>query len=146
LSQLEVALNLWYVMDEGTAAIYRLFGRAYAVEGTDEEKLQTLRRLAKTDYLVARQFNVPERFKVKNTTTGQEQAGIAFWYEHEGYVFDLFKEVMDEIEKELPEHMAFEDGEPENVRMKLPQNPLFVLTPLVEDDYGNITPKIRLGY
>jgi hypothetical protein len=133
-------------MDNGTAAIYRLFGRAYALAGTDEEKLQILRRLARTDYLVARQFHVPNRFKVKNTTTGQEQAGIDFWYDLEGYVFDLFKEVMEEIESKLPEHMAFEGGEPKNVRMKLPQNPLFVLTPLVEDDFGNITPKVRLGY
>ncbi len=122
------------------------FGRAYALEGTEQEKLQTLRRLAKTDYLVARQFRVPERFSVTNTATGEEKKHLAHWFGHDGYVFDLFKEVLDEIELELPEHVAFEDGEPQTVKMKLPQDPLFVLTPLIEDDFGNITPKAKPAY
>lgn len=142
MNQLEVALNLWYVMDEGTAAIYRLFGRAYALAGSDEEKLQTLRRLAKTDYLVARQFSVPERFAVVQPD-GQERTGIAFWYEQEGYVFELFKEVINEIERDLPDQVSFVLGEPKINKLNLPQDPLFVLTPLIEDDFGNITPKAK---
>lgn len=145
MSKSEVVLNLWYVMDEGTAAIYRLFGRAYALEGTDEEKLQTLRRLAKTYYLVAYQFSVPERFAVVQPD-GRERTGVAFWYEQEGYAFELFKEVINEIEKELPEQVSFVFGEPNVTKLKLPQDPLFLLTSLIEDEFGNITPKAKPAY
>jgi hypothetical protein len=47
----EIVLNLWYVIDKGTGYAYCLLGRAYAMTGTDEEKLALLRELASTDYL-----------------------------------------------------------------------------------------------
>ncbi len=48
----EIVLNLWYIIDEGTGYAYSLLGRAYAMTGTDSEKLERLRQLALTDYLI----------------------------------------------------------------------------------------------
>jgi hypothetical protein len=59
----EIVVNLWYIVDKGTGYAYCLLGRAYAMCGTDEEKLERLQQLAETDFLMAERLRVPEIFK-----------------------------------------------------------------------------------
>lgn len=53
MNQPEVMFNLWYVHG-GDGVIYSLRVRAYLATGTEEENLAFLRKLAMTDYLIAR--------------------------------------------------------------------------------------------
>lgn len=62
IEKAEIVLNLWYIVDEGTDYAYCLLGRAYTMTGTDEEKLERLRQLAPTDYLMADRLRVPQNF------------------------------------------------------------------------------------
>jgi hypothetical protein len=134
----EVILNLWYVMNKRSAVIYRLLARAYAVEGTDEQKMQVLESLAATDYLVAHEFGVPERFEVVSNTGKEKLTGVARWKTDEGYVFDLFAEALEDLEKQLPVHTIIENGQEMWETMRIPDTIQFLLTPLLEDEDGNI--------
>jgi hypothetical protein len=74
MEELEVIVNLWYIVDAETGYTYRLAGRAYAVVGTKEQKFEILRRLAATDYMMAKQFPVPKNFQL----VGPEGLSFAF--------------------------------------------------------------------
>lgn len=64
MSHPELVINLWYVVEERQGLVYALAGKAYALYGSDEEKLQLLRQLAATDYWTAKFVPVAERFCV----------------------------------------------------------------------------------
>ena len=55
----EIILNLWYVYDD-LGFIYHLRARCYVRSGSDEEKLEFLRRCAETDYMIAQVFPIPD--------------------------------------------------------------------------------------
>jgi hypothetical protein len=133
----EVILNFWYVTLKDTPVIYKLLARAYVVEGTDEQKQQVLESLAKTDYLVAQEFQVPERFYIASPE-GKTIKRVALWEAHDGYVFELFNEAIDELEKNLPEHRFFDGQKERRVKARIPDTIQFLLTPLIEDDEGKI--------
>ncbi|HBL53882.1 MAG TPA: hypothetical protein DDZ34_07655 [Syntrophaceae bacterium] len=48
----EVIINLWDYADEEQQIIVSLAGRAYIVQGTDEEKTALLQKLAVTDFVM----------------------------------------------------------------------------------------------
>ncbi|MBK8943775.1 MAG: hypothetical protein IPM32_00755 [Ignavibacteriae bacterium] len=131
----EIILNLWYVYDE-LGFIYSLRGRAYIGYGSDKEKLEFLNTFAKTDYLIAKSFPIPERY----STTIHEDDGvkkyqvinindvkIAIGFEA------LFEDVYKALNNELPAQTSF----------SISQMPLRAITPLFMDDNGNIFPKFN---
>ena len=63
MNQPEIILNLWYVCDEW-GFIYSLRARAYIGMGSDEEKLAMLQKFAQVDYLIARIFTIPAKFRI----------------------------------------------------------------------------------
>ena len=133
----KICLNLWYVCDDGGFA-YRLSGRAYALTGTDAEKLRFLHVLSATDFYVAKMYSVPARFSVKigdSETTGLIAPAVIHME-----IANVFKEVIDNLEAGLPTQMRSIDGYPQTFKLKISDEPLLVVTAIREDEQGNLTP------
>ena len=138
----EIVLNLWYVIDKGTGSAYCLLGRAYAMLGTDEEKLALLRELASTDYLMAERVKVPDNFKVvlPDGSINFGNANPGDIRENINWVFD---EVFQLLESKMPPILEFSDEGGKEIKQKIPKTPLMVCTGLLEDEFGNITPQVE---
>lgn len=138
----EVVLNLWAYADE-SGYVLRLAGRAYVMDGNDDDKLALLRDLAKTDFLSAQWQKVPINFKMLGTD-GDEMRGVA----HASLLSDanshasLFGPLMEELAKSLPEQVRNVDGDYRQFTLDLPQEPLSVTTVVIEHDDGRLTPMV----
>lgn len=140
----EIMFNLWYVHG-GDGFIYSLRARAYISTGNEKEDLAFLQRLASTDYLIAKPFPIPKPFHIRQTVigqTGDEILAVA----HDSVVIQnavalgvvdsqiaIFEEAMKQLEQEFPAQS----------QLKVPENPLVCVTPLVGDEDGNIKPEFR---
>ncbi len=76
MSDPEIILNLWYVVDD-LGYIYSLRARAYLGSGSDDEKLAMLQKYAKTDYLIAKAFPIPKQFHINGQPILQIGIGYA---------------------------------------------------------------------
>lgn len=138
LNNPEVALNLWAYTD-GEGYILRLAGKAYVVDGSDEEKLAQLHSLSATDFLSATWQKVPENFTITNAE-GREMHGVA----HASMISDesahsvLFRLLIDELERLLPEQVRSFEGTYVPYRPELPESPLCVTTLVMEYDDGRL--------
>jgi hypothetical protein len=136
----EVVLNLWYFVEESHGAVYRLAGRAYALTGSDEQKLAVLHKLSATDFHIAQVFPVPKRFKtVSDFGTLEGVTGAEVTVEDPT---GLFKEAIDALEASLPIQMRSIDENPQTYRLKIPQNPLMVCTCVIEHEDGTLEPRL----
>ncbi|ACH40242.1 MAG: hypothetical protein ACD_55C00169G0004 [uncultured bacterium] len=129
----EIIVNLWYYVDENQQFISALAGRAYIAEGSDEEKTSLLRHLAGTDYPLAVHRPVPDRYVTD--FVDRARPGIAQFSELDNPATQLFEEVYQFIELELAQ-MAEKQNWP--VDFKIPENPLYVMTALYRDDFGEV--------
>ena len=119
----EITLNLWYVVDD-MGFIYSLRARAYIGRGNDEEKLEQLRKLASTDYLIARIFPIPKKYHLNGEPIFHKSALDLM------DAVDLFQEAIE----------ALQDDMPSQTPLNIPGKPLVCITPLLGDDHGNIRP------
>lgn len=138
----EVVLNLWaYAGADGY--VLRLAGKAYVMEGKDEDKLALLRQLSATDFLSAAWQKVPANFSMTNPD-GEVMKGIA----HASMLTDtnsqgfLFGPLMEVLAKDLPEQMRSIDGNYEPFRLELPNAPLTVTTVVIEHEDGRLVPMV----
>ena len=137
---LEVVFNFWFLIDEGVGFVYALLGRAYAMTGSDEEKLRTLHSLANGDHLLAKKFRVPERYVVVDPAGNKRKCLV-----DPRLVMDeqnapaLFEQVIQELEKELPPRVTWINGEMTSERLAVSDSPLMVCTGLLEHKDGSIT-------
>lgn len=137
----EVVLNLWAYADKD-GYIMRLAARAYAMDGTDEQKLSLLHLLSATDFLSACWAPVPTNFK--QYYAGHSMEGIA----HASMIGNplingkLFEPLMNQLEKELPEQARLINGEYAVFRLKMRSDPLTVTTVVFEHDDGRLEPMI----
>ena len=136
----ELVVNLWAIYDAGTGLIYGLSGRAYCAKGTEEEKLDLLHRLSANDYVTAKRYEVPDRFKVScpDGTVRQGMTTLDGVMDPNDHLFEDFRD----LETELPPLLDFSHGEGRALAQKLPADPLCVVTVLYEDESGNIRPII----
>ncbi len=134
MSAPEVIINLWYYIDEAQQIIISLAGRAYIVQGTDEEKTTLLQKLAVTDYPLAIRRLVPDRYV--SDYAGKMRPGIAHISELDNPATQLFEEVYLAIEEDMAKMTDAHGLPPDDY--KIPENPLFVMTALYQDDYGEI--------
>lgn len=135
----ELIINLWAVYDAGTGLVYGLAGRAYSVEGTDQQKLTLLRALARTDHVTVKRYALPGRFTV-SFADGTEQAGVTTLRAVMDSNAGLFEDMFANVENELSPLMDLRGAEVTSIKQKIPSDPLCVVTTLYEDEYGNITP------
>ena len=124
----EIIVNLWYILHKPTGVVYNLAGRTYYASGTDEEKLALLKQLASTDYLLATQFSVPDRFNVDGMN------GCCLPEELDDPDTTLFEEVYQGLENEAGLRITVAEFE----NLKIPDNPLFVITALYQEDHGGV--------
>ena len=141
----EVVLNLWaYASTDGY--IMRLAGKAYVLQGEDDEKLTVLRLLSVSDFLSAPWCKVPTNFKMVNSN-GVEMMGVAaattlsdpYGHSH------LFGPLIEEIAQSIPEQLQSIAGGYSKFRLELPENPLTVTTLVVEHEDGRLVPMISGG-
>lgn len=137
----EVCLNLWWYLDESSQLVYRLAGRAYALEGTEETKCRILQQLAATDFYTAPTFPVPEHFAV-HRSSGDIQ-GAAPPASVSLMRAELFDHVFRALEKKLPTQVRFSGDEPEFFRLSIPDNPLSVITCIKEYPDGRFIPVLQ---
>jgi len=138
----EVVLNLWvYADDDGT--VFRVAGRAYVLCGTEKEKLAQLRCLAASDFLAAKWQKVPDNFTLQHTN-GQSLKGVANLSDLRDPVAHsaVFKLVIKEAEQDLPQQLRSIRAEYESFVMKIPKEPLYVTTVVIEREDGALVPMI----
>jgi hypothetical protein len=125
MNEPEITLNFWYVSDD-LGIIYSLRARAYMGLGSEKEKLEDLRKHAAVDYLIAKAFPIPVRFR----TNGQpilHRAALAVINP-----IELFEDAIKFLQSELPSQTP----------QDIPASPLACFTWLLGDDDGNISPMI----
>lgn len=130
MSSPEIILNLWYVIDD-EGLIYSLRARCYVHSGTDEEKLAFLQECAETDYLIAQSFPIPERFHTTiHNGDISEKVPMATYSGIRATVplSALFEDVIQDMEKQLPAQ----------TKLRIGQQPVVCMTPLLGDEDGNI--------
>lgn len=132
----ELALNLWAYLDQGLGLVYALAGKAYALTGSDEEKLALLHQLAPTDHTTVKRQSVPKNFRVVEGDETHE--GVVAPSTLREAVAQAFEGVIKSIETELPPIPNFQTNE--FTPQRVPQHYLSCLTFLLEDDVGNVTP------
>jgi hypothetical protein len=138
-STAEVCLNLWYLTDFTGFAV-RIAGKAYALRGTDEEKLVALHLMAGTDHLTATFAKIPDRFVIHSEHG--ELKGAA----HVDQLCDneagAYKELIDKLEQDLPKCIRSVNGNYEYFTLKIPQKPLIVTTAVFERDDGELIARV----
>jgi len=125
MSQHEIILNLWYVIDD-MGVIYALRARAYIGTGSDEEKMALLQQYALVDYLIARIFPIPSKFHIDGQPI-YHKAGLDLM----SSPAELFEEAIQALQRDLPSQTPLD----------IPTKPLVCVTPLMGDDDGNIRPQ-----
>jgi hypothetical protein len=130
----EIILNLWYYVDEDQQCIFALAGRAYMASGTDEEKTALLKQLAATDYPLALKLPTPDRYVT--FYADKMRPGITPASELDDPATQLFEEVYQAIEADLAKMAEERNCLVEDY--KIPDNPLFVMTALYQEDEGGV--------
>jgi hypothetical protein len=143
---MELVFNIWFIVDIGTDLSNYAIVKPYCLSGSDNDKFEILKKLADTDYCTSERINFAEncviKFDSQNSITG---------YIHKTSInnyFDLNMEFfLIEMEKQLPQIFKFKGdflGESKAINQKFPEEPLFVLTFLMENEYGEIKPYTSL--
>lgn len=138
-STAEICLNLWYYVDQ-TGIVLRLAGKAYALAGSDEEKLAALHMMAGTDHLTATPGKVPERFVI-SSPHGELRGALpasAIFDDHGG----VFGPLMDQIERDLPKGIRSVANNYEQFTVSIPQGPLCVTTGVFEQQHGELIARV----
>jgi hypothetical protein len=132
----ELCCNLWAILDKDTQVIYALTGKIYALQGTDEEKLNVLRQLSLHDHQTTQADNLPERFTITGRDGLQQKrmTTIGTFYDPNSV---LFEELFTRLELKLPATIDYQSAEPKEVPQKLPDDPLCISTLVIEDALGN---------
>lgn len=138
-SDAEICVNCWYFVD-CTGVVLRLAAKAYALSGTDDEKLTLLKRLSATDHLTAIQGRVPQRYVV--SMDGQEFHGAVPASAIEADPVPVFEEMFDQILRTLPELFQAVDDSYQPFKMELREPFLWVSTAVYEESDGTLVARV----
>ncbi len=132
----EICLNIWIVISEETGMVKSLGGRMYYLDGTDEQKTSVLKFLAESDFAMAFKMPIPENYVVNN---GDEVITGAVT---PGELDDISSPIYEEFYRFLDNQkvsLASLDGFDCFITERIPENPLYVITPLLEGEFGDIS-------
>jgi hypothetical protein len=131
----EFVVSLWAYLDVETECIYALSGRAYNISGSVDDKRTILKNLAASDYVSAKRYQVPDRFQVNGVdgATKKNLTTVEIFHHHE---MNLFKEVFNNIEQELPPITTFIGLSKQVTNQELPIDLLRVATLVCEGQNG----------
>lgn len=141
--RLELVANIWPIFDELTGMIQRIAARAYALPGANDRLISAvLTQLALTDFNLAKQFKISDRFIV--STSYGKVAGcvqVSAFNQHEDVIL---QPIYDALTEDRPKviGIALASGTPTAVRpfLQFADSPYRVITFLQEDFKGNLTP------
>ena len=114
--------------------IYSLRARAYVGVGSEDDKIELLRRFAEIDYLIARPFPVPEAFHVVLPESGRKMP-VAY-----RQALDLMNGPLDIFEVAIE---ALHDDIPAQTKLEIPHSPLVCITTLIGDDADGVRPVVE---
>lgn len=140
-SLLDICFNLWMILDQQTSLIYAYMGKAYALRGTDEEKLRILHSLSADDHHTVPRRKLHDRFMV-STPDGDMKGAVTLDIARSASS-QFFEELLDQLERELPRQPRFIMGKPVPYPIPVSKTPLCVSTVLLEDQYGLLQPQVR---
>ncbi len=135
----EICLNCWYFTDD-TGFVFRLAAKAYALTGTDEQKLNMLQLLSASDHLTAIHDKVPDRFVLN--LDGQELRGVVPAIVMQENAIPYFDDLIGKVEKALPENIRAIADQPEKFRPSLIEPILWVSTCVYEAEDGSLIAKV----
>lgn len=133
----EIIANCWYVVD-ALGFIYSLRIQIYVCEGSEAQKGEFLKSRAYLDYLVARPFPVPKRFRTRFPDDGRKAGHLIVHHDAAvalGGLDQLFFERLDQMQQDLPSQS----------KIAIPQSPLMKITALLRDKDGSIVPLDVIG-
>lgn len=141
----EACLNVWCIVDAGRGVVYRIAARAYALDCPDGEKGDVLKRLASSDIHLARELPVLSKYRTRIIDdTGREQRVNGLFPDDVHAVFpDILDMVCKELERDFPERPVADVANPRTFKMKFAADPYYVLTFLMENAHGELTPAPR---
>jgi hypothetical protein len=141
MENLEIVVNIWFIVDIETELCYNWLIKPYCISGTDREKTKILKILAETDYQTVHRNEFEKRFKaVSNNMTAEGKIPHEFINRILDTNLDYFLSI---LEKNLPLEFNFSGNfidPPSASKSKLSENPLFVSTLLMENEFGEMKP------
>jgi hypothetical protein len=138
---LDICFNLWLIVDKESAYIYSYMGKAYALRGTDDEKLKILQALTVDDHHTVPRRKLPDRFVLH--IDGQDMLGVTTLEISRRPDSGFFDELLDQLEKELPKQPRFFMGKTLQYPIPVSKSPLCVTTVLLEDEHGLLHPQVK---
>lgn len=138
---MELVANIWPVVDSSSGLIHRFAARAYVMNAPNVVISSTLRSLASTDYVLARQFPIPPLFEVVSEHGKlQGAASVDLFNQHQP---EILEEALRTMEAEMPKLHGVgmdSEGKPfhQRITVSFPQDPYLVVTFLIEDADGNL--------
>jgi hypothetical protein len=144
---LELAANVWPVVDSAAGVVLRYFVRAYAMDAPDEIIAATLRALAATDYRLAHMFSIPRRFRL--VSEHGELRGCVTIGDFHRHQETILTPAFADLEKEFAKLQGIAISEDDDqlvpivVIPRFPTEPYLVITSLLEMPDGDLVPQIR---
>ena len=126
----------------GQRLVYRIAARAYALGCPDQEKADVLKRLALTDFHLARELPVLSKYRTTVIEDGgRKQSANGLFPRDVHTVFpDILDMVCKELERDFPARPVADVLNPRVYRLKFSADPYHVLTFLMENAQGALTP------
>ncbi len=131
----EICVNAWYFVD-ATNVVARLAVKAYALSGSDEEKLTLLHRLSATDHLTAIHGRISQKCSV--VVGGVEHRGAAPFDAVKANAAGYFDEMLSILEKQLPVQFRDLGGDYQQFKPELKDPLLWVVTCVYENPDGRL--------
>lgn len=140
----ELCVNIWFIVDIATGICYGWCGRVYHLQGSDAEKTTILNQLAETDFNTVERESFPKQWiTMMGSQKLEGQFPVAQANDILRREMDYFSRI---LESRLPKLYSF-NGRPEpngnTLTQKIPDNPLYVSTILMENEKGEMRPYTR---
>ena len=137
----EICVNCWYYVDS-TGVVLRLAARAYALTGTDDEKLAVLRVLSGADHLTAIAGRIPDRYVLE--CDGTRFVGALPSSVLEMDPIPVFEDLFAEVARALPTVIASFEGEYIEFENPLKEPFLWVATAVFEENDGSLVARLSI--
>ena len=132
----EFCVNIWFAVSEEDGLVRSVAGRAYFLTGSDDQKTAALKALASTDYVLARKVDIPETHTAI-LPDGSEVGGAVSPAALEDMASPVFMALYKELDATISDATLW-GYETANSLDRIPENPLYVITPLLEDEFGQV--------
>ena len=137
LRDFEIVFNLWYMRDEA-GFIYSLRAKPYVAWGGDRDLWRFLETREYMDYHIAREFEIPERFRVTVATpVGMKMLSATHrdGFSSKQSLVGLFADALDVLTADFPKKDT----------LSLTDEPAVYLTARTRDDRGCVLKKESEG-